>query len=326
MSDPIRTLGVLRTVRQHENLMLHFGAMRTMGWAIVAMLLCLMSTTALHSAEPVTELLAQKVLTKDSPAQGVLDRENLVAWCIVPFDAKKRSPSERAQMLNELGLKRCAYDWRAEHVASFEEEIQQYAKHKIEFFAFWSTHESAFSLFEKYHLHPQIWQTLAAPKEAVGEDRVEPTAQAMVPLAKRTAAMKCPLGLYNHGGWGGEPANMVAVCRRLRELGYEHVGIVYNFHHGHDAIADWKASWTLMKPFVICLNINGMNDKAEPKILGLGKGKHEIEMLRVVIDSGYTGPIGILDHRNELDSRESLQENLDGLDGLREQLEAIAVR
>jgi hypothetical protein len=56
----------------------------------------------------------------------------LVAWCIVPFDAKKRTPTERAKMLKELGIGRCAYDWRSEHVAEFEEEILQYKKHGIE--------------------------------------------------------------------------------------------------------------------------------------------------------------------------------------------------
>ena len=49
--------------------------------------------------------------------------EKLAAWCIVPFDAKKRTPTQRAEMLKRLGIKRCAYDWRGEHVMEFEEEI-----------------------------------------------------------------------------------------------------------------------------------------------------------------------------------------------------------
>ena len=66
-------------------------------------------------------------------------------------------------MLVRLGLKRVAYDWRAEHVASFEEEILQYKEHGIEYFAFWGVHEKAFELFKKHDLHPQIWQTLGSP-------------------------------------------------------------------------------------------------------------------------------------------------------------------
>jgi len=30
------------------------------------------------------------------PRAGVFSRDNLVAWCIVPFDAKQRGPAERA--------------------------------------------------------------------------------------------------------------------------------------------------------------------------------------------------------------------------------------
>ena len=65
-------------------------------------------------------------------------------------------------MLKELGITRCAYDWREEHVPTFEQEILEYKKHGIEYFAFWSTHEEAFRLFEKYDLHPQIWQMMVS--------------------------------------------------------------------------------------------------------------------------------------------------------------------
>ncbi|MCA9177549.1 MAG: hypothetical protein KDB14_23850 [Planctomycetales bacterium] len=251
-----------------------------------------------------------------------LASERLVAWCIVPFDATKRSPQQRAQMLKTLGLRRCAYDWRAEHVESFEEEILQYKQHGIEYFAFWSEHPQAFELFKKHDLHPQIWRMMPSPDAATQTERVELAAQAMAPLAKQTAEMKCKLGIYNHGGWAGEPENMVAVCLRLREMGYDHVGIVYNFHHGHEHIGDWKRHWAAMKPLVHCLNLNGMRATPEPKILGLGKGEHELEMMRVVRESGYDGPIGILDHRPELDAAESLQENLDGLKWLRAELKS----
>ena len=57
---------------------------------------------------------------------------NLVAWCIVPFDAKKRGPEERAQMLDRLGLKRLAYDWRDEHIPTFDQEVETMQRHGIE--------------------------------------------------------------------------------------------------------------------------------------------------------------------------------------------------
>lgn len=272
--------------------------------------------TLLAIASLMSPLIGLQTESAKTEKKSIYADENLVAWCIVPFDAKKRGPAQRAEMLVELGIKKCAYDWRDEHVASFEEEIQQYKKHGIDFFAFWSQHEAAFALFEKYDLHPQIWQIIGDP----GGDnatKVERAAERLVGIAKRTQQLKCPLGLYNHMGWDGEPENMVAVCQRLREMGFDHVGIVYNFHHGHDHIARWQAALKLMQPYLLCVNINGMNDTADPKILGLGKGKHERAMLQILLDSGYSGPVGIIDHRPELDAKESLQENLDGLKKLR---------
>ena len=74
-------------------------------------------------------LLAALLISGNADAIDIPDnlkKENLAAWCIVPFDASKRGPEARAQMLKELGLIRCAYDWRAQHVKEFEEEILQY--------------------------------------------------------------------------------------------------------------------------------------------------------------------------------------------------------
>jgi len=253
-------------------------------------------------------------LAFQAQAADNFSKERLVAWCIVPFDAKKRGPAARAQMLKRLGIKRVAYDWRAQHVKEFEEEILQYKKHGLEFFAFWSTHEEAFALFEKYKLHPQIWRTLPSPKADSQEARVVAAAKALLPLVTRTKQLGCKLGLYNHGGWGGEPANLVAVCKYLQiHHDAKHVGIVYNLHHGHGHIADFKQSLKLMQPYLHCLNLNGMNEGAKPKILSLGKGQHEAAMIATIRKSGYSGPIGILDHRNDTDTEISLRENLEGL-------------
>lgn len=256
----------------------------------------------------------------DPPQSPLLQKSNLVAWCIVPFDASKRNPEQRAKMLQELGINRCAYDWRDEHVASFEEEIRQYKRHGIEMFAFWGGHPQAYELFEKHKIKPQIWRMMADPGGENQAERVERAAQGMRELAELTKRQGLPLGLYNHGGWSGEPENMVAVCKRLRAMGFDQVGIVYNFHHGHDHIEKWAEHFSSMQPYLLCLNINGMNPGAQPKILGLGKGEHELEMMRVVVQSGYDGPIGILDHRGELDAQESLQENLDGVKWLSKEL------
>lgn len=268
-------------------------------------------------------LLVLASLAFSSPvvqAADVFERDNLVAWCVVPFDGKKRGPEERAALLAQLGFKHCAYDWRQEHVATFEEEILAYKKHGIEYFAFWSEHPEAFRLFKQYDLHPQIWRTAPSPKGDTQQERIAAAAAQLLPLVKTTAEMGSKLGLYNHGGWGGEPENLIEVCEYLRQVhGADHVGIVYNFHHGHEHIQDWPQVLGQLRPYLLCLNINGMNPGAQPKILQLGQGQHELEMLRTIRDSGYQGPIGIIGHTQD-DVELRLRDNLDGLEWLRKQL------
>ena len=262
----------------------------------------------------VSSLFFAEWVRAEVPANMKTDK--LAAWCIVPFDAKKRGPEARAKMLARFGIKRCAYDWRGEHVKEFEEEIIQYKKHGIELFAFWAGHEEAYRLFQKYDIHPQVWRTLGSPTEGSYKEMVSAAADSVSELAKRLDQIGCELGLYNHGGWGGEPKNLVAVCEELHERGYKNVGIVYNWHHGHGHIGDWNESLQLMKPHLLCLNLNGMNDGANPKILDLSHGQHDQAMLKVVIESGYDGPIGILDHRTDLDTEVALRANFEGLDWL----------
>lgn len=258
-------------------------------------------------------------------ADANFERSQLVAWCIVPFDAAKRGPAERAEMVADLGMKRIAYDWRDEHVASFEEEILQYKKHGIEFFAFWSWHPDMEPLIRKHKIHPQIWMMFAALDNGTQEEKTQAAANSLLPMVQKTASLGLKLGLYNHGGWSGEPANMVAVCKYLRKHhAAEHVGIVYNLHHGHEHINDFADQLKVMQPYLLCLNLNGMNDKASPKILPIGNGQHEVRMIGMIRDANYTGPIGILDHRPEMDSREALQFNLTGLQHVLQKLGATS--
>ncbi len=249
-----------------------------------------------------------------SSTKSIFAKDNLVAWCIVPFDAANRTPEQRAEMLERLGIRKVAYDWREQHVATFEEEILAYKRHKLEYFAFWDWHPAMAPLIKKYGIRPQIWKTFGAPAEGTEQEKVAAAARGLLPLVDQTRELGCKLALYNHGGWGGEPKNMVAVCKWLRENAQaDHVGIVYNLHHGHGHINDFAESLEVMKPYLLCLNLNGMNTDAKPLILPLGQGKHEAKMLEIIAKSGYRGPIGILDHRPEVDAEKSLVENLDGL-------------
>jgi len=54
-------------------------------------------------------------------------------------------------------------------------------------------------------------------------------------------------------------------------------------------------------------------DTQGKKIMVLGQGDLDVELARTICESGYTGPIGILNH-TEHDAEARLLDNLDGLD------------
>lgn len=258
-------------------------------------------------------------------AEPIYDTKNLVAWCIVPFDNQKRTPEQRAAMVAKMGLTRVAYDWRQEHVPQFEAEILAYKKHGIDFFAFWSQHAEAFRLFEKHQLHPQIWVMMSGKGETQ-EAKVRSAAEGLLPTIAKAATIGSKVAIYNHGGWGGEPENMVAVCEYLKKHhAVTNVGIVYNLHHGHGHLARLDEALRLMLPHLLCLNLNGMDiggDAKGRKILPIGAGTEDLKVLRQVRASGYAGPVGILNHTME-DAEGRLLDNLDGLRHLVPQIDDL---
>ncbi len=257
---------------------------------------------------------------------AIFAKENLVAWCIVPFDAGKRSPRERAAMLARLGITKCAYDWRDEHVPEFEEEILAYREHGIAFHAHWAAgqgkkagNEEMFRLLEKYDLHPEIWVIAPNRKEwLTREERIAGAIAELTPLLERAREIDCAVALYNHGGWSGEPENLVTLVKALRKkFQTDQIGISYVLHHAHDHLEKFPEAFDAMVPYLYCVSLNGMRKpeaKNWEKILPLGSGTEDKKLLRMIRDSGYRGPIGILDHRPALDTEESLRENLKGLE------------
>ncbi len=264
---------------------------------------------------------------------GLWARTNLVAWCIVPFDGRKRGPEERAAMLERLGFKLFAYDYRTEHVPAFDAEMDALQRHHIRLLAWWfplSLNDEARLILGVLKRHGlsgvQLWVTGGGdPTRTAAEQqaRVEAEAARVRPIVEAAAAIHCPVALYNHGGWFGEPENQIAIIGRLRAAGVTNVGIVYNFHHGHDHLDRFPELLEQMKPYLMALNLNGMTrhgDKTGNFILPLGQGDLDLGLLRLIQDSGWRGPIGILNHTDE-DAEARLLDNLEGLDWLARQLD-----
>jgi hypothetical protein len=256
-------------------------------------------------------------------------RDNLVAWCIVPFDAQKRGPEQRAAMLERLGIRQLAYDWRAEHVPTFPAELAALKRHGIKLTAFWfpttldNDARTILALLQRSGIRTQLWvmggggATYSAAEQCA---RVAAEAARIRPIAEAAAKIGCSVELYNHGGWFGEPENQIAV---IKELKLPNVGIVYNLHHGHEHLSRFPELLKQMLPYLHALNLNGMMKNGAlvggQIILPLGQGDYDLELLRLIRGSGYRGPIGILNHTGE-DAEARLRDNLDGLDWLVAQL------
>jgi hypothetical protein len=248
------------------------------------------------------------------PETGLFARGNLVAWCIVPFDAKHRGPKDRADMLVRLGVRRIAYDWRDQHIPQWDEELDQYKSHGIELVGFWAPdrHRQILELLKRHGLKSQLWVMGGEPKGDTQDAKVETEAARIAAIAKLASQYGCTVGLYNHGGWFGEPENQIAIIERLRRDGVTNVGIVYNLHHGHAHLGRFPELLKRMKPYVMCLTINGMK-KGGPEIVPVGRGDDDLSLLKTIRDIGYSGPIAILNHREQVDAEEGLRQNIEGL-------------
>jgi sugar phosphate isomerase/epimerase len=286
-----------------------------MRWTALMTLGLLVAIPATRSADP-----------PPTPPRDLFAPDNLVAWCIVPFDKKQRGPAERVEMLTRLGFKRYAYDWRAQHLPTFDEEVGLLKKRGIELTAVWfpanlgPEARTLLDVIRKHQVKTQLWVTMGDPGGTDQAAKVGAAATVIRPIAEEADKLGCTVGLYNHGGWFGEPENQVAVIERLK---LKNVGIVYNQHHGHDHLDRFPELLKTMLPHLLALNLNGMvkgGDRAGKKILPLAQGDRDLDLLKAIRDSGYKGPIGILGHTDD-DAEERLADNLDGLNWLRAKLD-----
>ena len=267
-----------------------------------------------------------------SEEPGLFSKGNLTAWCIVPFDAKKRGPEERAAMLEKLGIKHFAYDYRAEHVPTWDAELDALNRHGIALTAWWfpatlnDEAKKTLELFARHGVKPELWVSGGGePTKDAAEQtqRVEKEAARIRTIAEAAAPLGIQVALYNHGGWFGEPENQLAIIARLAKDGVTNVGIIYNQHHGHGQVERFAKLLEQMKPHLLGINLNGMTRDGDARgqmILPLGQGELDLQLLKIIRDSGWRGPIGILNHTGE-DAEARLLDNLEGLQWLVPQLD-----
>jgi hypothetical protein len=239
-------------------------------------------------------------------------------------------------MLEKLGITQFAYDYRTEHIPTFDAEIEALQRHHIQLLAWWFPTtlnveaRGILAVLEKHHLRGvQLWVMGGGEPNttpAAQAQRVKDEASRIRPIAQAAFNIGSQVGLYNHGGWFGEPENQLAIIEALRAEAVTNVGTVYNLHHGHSHIDRFATLLQKMKPHLLALNINGMvrdGDKNGELILPLGQGDLEVALLRTICESGWRGPIGLLNHTDK-DAQDRLVDNLDGLEWIKSQLEGRA--
>jgi sugar phosphate isomerase/epimerase len=252
------------------------------------------------------------------------DMNNYFAWCIVPFDNQNRDPEERIEMLKRLGFKAYAYDWRAEHLSEMTKELKLAAENGIYVNAVWMWLDKNDSIgklsannlavlrsLEESGLNTRIWISFPENYFDASPDSIKlRKATAMTEyLSFEAGKLGCKVGLYNHGGWFGHPDHLVEIIESLP--GHD-VGIIFNFHHAHEFLNDFDRLAKNMAPYLWAVNLNGMIPEG-PKIVPLGQGTREKEMVRILKEQGFQGPYGILGHIPDADVEKILQANLDGL-------------
>jgi sugar phosphate isomerase/epimerase len=226
-------------------------------------------------------------------------------------------------MLNRLGIKSVAWDWREEHVPTLEDEINALNSHGIELKSVWfwiegtddkimnTSLEQILETLSRTNTKTELWVSFPASYfENLSEElRIKKGIATIEYLQDRVKEIGCKIALYNHGDWFGEPENQIKIIDGLKD---NHVGLVYNFHHAHEQLDRYDELVDVMKPYLWTVNLNGMKHEG-PKIIDIGKGDEEIHMMEKLKAIGFQGSIGILGHTEGEDIEVVLQRNIDGL-------------
>ena len=261
--------------------------------------------------------------------------DTLAAWCVVPYDDRRRAPQERADALAKLGIEALAWDWRGEHVDEFGEQLDALRDRKLGLAAIWApipngvlnpALEAQVRTASGRGLTPQLWACaeFGAPGPAPADGDPSVFADRLEPLARLAQETGMTLALYNHLGWFGEPDNQLRVLDDLEARGFDNTGLAYMQHHGHAHIDGFADLWDRINGRVVALGLNGMRDGAhwgDGKVLPYAHGPRDLELARIINDSGWRGLTAVIGHTMD-DIELRIRDNLDGLDWIARALTA----
>ena len=276
-------------------------------------------------------LLASLIYTCGVKDNQLIKIEEVSPWCIIGFDSLDRSPEARIAMLEELGLRKYGFN---RGKGEFDEMIKEFnlaGERGIEITSIFLwlnakrdsigklslANQELLNNLNKVKQKPTVWISFSNNYfENINDEESIKLAVDMIESIKLTTdEIGCRIALYNHHGWFGNPINQLNI---LKELNHDSITMVFNFHHSHEYVDDYREMIKKMKPHLSYVNLNGVR-KEGPQIMDIGKGNHEYEMIKALKAEGYNGPWGILGHIKTEDVKEVLLRNIDGLKALNDQ-------
>ncbi|MCB2411316.1 hypothetical protein LGT39_00465, partial [Demequina sp. TTPB684] len=267
----------------------------------------------------------------------------MAASHLVAHDALRRGPDERAQMLRRIGVSKIIWDWRDEHLAAFETELDALRRHHVDLAGVWTPlpmpayeepdYASRFGVVpgaiktliteaaRRGH-SPDLWTQIgfgqpgapAVMSPEVHAAEVSRAADHLSGLARLARGHGMCVVLTNHGGWAGEPRTLVDVVKELARRGLGNVGIGLRLQHAHHLIADLDHHLKVMNEHLVAVMLSGADAGAELTgrvILPFGAGSRDRWVTHALLESGWRGQLAI--HAvGQDDSEARLLDSLDG--------------
>lgn len=258
--------------------------------------------------------------------------KELSPWCIIDFDLLKRTPKQRIAMLKEMGFNKYGYEKGKGNLSEMREEFQLAKENNIEITSLFlwlnadrdsigklsASNQELLRNLKNAEAKPTLWVSFSTNYfEKLNHEQSITLSVEMIRFIKLKAdELGCKLALYNHHGWFGNPHNQVEILEKLNQ---DSIAIVFNFHHAHQYVDEFPEIVKKIKPYLSYVNLSGVK-KEGPKILTIGEGDYEFEMIKQLLDAGYNGPWGILGHIENQDVQKVLDRNVEGLKVLNSKL------
>ena len=246
-------------------------------------------------------------------------------------------------MLHSVGLTKIIWDWRDEHIDTFDAELDALRQHHIELAGMWTPspmpafeepdYSSRFGVVStriktliteaarRGHT-PDLWTQIAfggpgtpsAPSEQVHGAEVVRAADHLTGLVRLARGHGMCVVLTNHGGWAGEPRTLVDIVSELARRGLGNVGIGFRLQHAHHLIADLDHHLATMSEHLVAVMLSGADAGAELTgrvILPFGAGSRDRWVTHALLESGWQGQLVVHAVGND-DSEARLLDSLEG--------------